>query len=200
VILTATLYDQEVQARFSVLRRKLTDLRPVMRDIGETYDKGVDERFRTQTDPDGVPWRPLRPATLRRKKGPSILTEKHRLRDSIHYQADQTSVTIGAGGSIPYAAIHQLGGPITMPGRQSVVHQKLMRRGKHKGKILFAKESKADRAMKVSHGGYKISIPARAYLAANRGNALALGGKDQQRVMQTLEAWLAEDGPLSSVP
>ena len=189
--ITVTINDQELNARFSALRRRLTDLTPAMRDIGENYKKGVEERFSSQTDPDGVPWKPLSKATLRRKRGPSILTEKGHLRDSIRYQEDQSSVAIGSWGSIPYAAAHQLGDTIDRPPRSFVVHQKLYQRGKNKGRMLFAKKSKADRAMKVSHGSYQITIPARPYLASNRGGTMVLGEKDRQRVIQTIEAWIA---------
>ena len=194
---TVTLNDQEIQGKFSVMRRRVTDLQPVMRDIGEGYLKGVEERFSSQTDPDGAPWKPLSKATLKRKKGPSILTEKHRLRGSIRYQESQSGVTIGTSGSIPYAGIHQVGGTVTAKSRSFVVHQKMYKGGKNKGRTLFAKASKADRAMKVGHNGYTITIPARPYLAANRGGGLDLGEKDRLRILQTLTAWLAKDGPLS---
>lgn len=191
--ISVTINEQEMQGKFSALRRKLTDLTPVMRDIGEDYAKAVEGNFASQSGPDGTPWAPLSPKTRKRKRGPSILTEKHHLRGSVHYQAAAASVAIGVSGGIPYAAVHQFGGTTQMPGRGQVLHFKMFKSGKRKGRTLFSKPSKADRAMKVMRGAHSITIPARPYLAQNQGKDMALSERDRRMVLKRLEAWMAAE-------
>jgi phage gpG-like protein len=148
-------------------------LRPLMVEIGEEYIKRVDNRFVSQSDPDGKPWQPTRVlsnylgfvgtrAGYRRKQAytktggfrvafarylenKKILQLTGALRGDIHYQADDGSVTIGTSGRIPYAGIHQFGG---MAGR-----------------------------------GHKVRIPARPYLARNVGGIMEMGAADQEMVV-----------------
>ena len=50
--------DAEVQAMFVRLRASLTNLRPLMQDIGEHLTETTKQRFQTSTAPDGSPWAP----------------------------------------------------------------------------------------------------------------------------------------------
>jgi len=112
--------------------------------IGLFYERSVLENFQAESAPDGTPWERLSATTLqlglgKRKgfgkrggltakgerylQGKRILWEHGDLEGSVHSQADQNSVTVGAGGHIPYAAIHQFGGQagrgrkVTIPAR-----------------------------------------------------------------------------------
>ena len=141
----ATLDDSEVQALITRVAAKVGNMKPVMTRIGAFYERRVLESFKNESAPDGTPWKPLAQDTmmmgLARKKGwnqkgglsargkryiqgKRILRESGDLEGSIHFQADNDSVTIGSSGSIPYAAIQQLGGKagrglkVTIPGRE----------------------------------------------------------------------------------
>lgn len=71
----------------------------------------VEENFANEVDPLGQPWQPLKPATLKKKKGPSILTESGRFRSSFHLERRAPlSITVAPDKSIPYHRIHSLGG------------------------------------------------------------------------------------------
>lgn len=137
--------DMQLEASLSRVLAMVNDLSPLMGRIGAFYERSVLENFRNESAPDGTPWKPLAQDTMmmglarnkgwkgngglssRGKKylqGKRILYEKGDLMGSIHFQADSHSVTIGAGGSIPYAAIQQLGAPkgygklkVTIPAR-----------------------------------------------------------------------------------
>lgn len=127
----ATLDDREVQALLTRVAAKVGNMKPVMTRIGAFYERRVLENFKNESAPDGTPWKPLAQDTmmmgLKRKKGwkadgglsargkryiqgKRILRESGDLEGSIHFRADAQSVTIGSSGSIPYAAIQQLGG------------------------------------------------------------------------------------------
>lgn len=170
----ARITDNEVAPLLAKIAERYGNLRPVMRDIGEEYTRRVDDRFVSQTDPDGNPWARLSAVTLQlalgrlrggfKKSGylgaagrrylenKRILQQTGALRGDIHYQYDDTSVTIGTSGRIPYAGIQQFGG---LAGR-----------------------------------GHKTRIPARPYLARNAGETLEIAPRDRDMVVLRISAYL----------
>ena len=136
--------DREVREGLERLSRRVINLTPAMTAIGLFYERSVLENFKAEAGPDGAKWAPLSAVTLQlglgRNKGwgkkggltargrnylqgKRILWERGDLEGSVHSQADSSSVTIGAGGHIKYAAIHQFGGQagrgrkVTIPAR-----------------------------------------------------------------------------------
>ena len=97
---------------------KLSNLKPVYSSIGEYILRSTRKSFDTQSDPNGKPWAPLKPATIkakqRRKYGRATKTKSGRLiaktkanpadilhdtftlRDTIAMQADGNGVRIGS--------------------------------------------------------------------------------------------------------
>ena len=175
-----TIQDAEVKAALKKLQDKVGNLKPAMDEIGQRYERSVLENFSKESSPDGTPWLPnriisnhlafsgtakgskrkethtkaggFRAAFSRFLANKKILTLTRTMKDRIHYQATENSVTIGTAG-IPYAAIHQFGG-------------------------------KAGR-------GKKVNIPARPWLAVNKGQSLDLAAKDKAMVLNVLEKHLA---------
>ena len=121
ITLTVQVQDKEVRSLFTTLERRGGNTRIAMASIGEYMLRRTDERFSAEKDPEGNPWQPLSPETLKTKKHPKILTESSNLRSRIVYDADVTSVAIGT--NVIYGAIHQLGGKagrgrkVTIPAR-----------------------------------------------------------------------------------
>jgi len=93
------------------LSHRMTDLTIPMTAIGEYLLLATDQRFEQEVDPDGVPWKPDSPFTINFKKQNSrilkILQSTGRLRNSITYVANATSITMGT--IVPYAPDHQFG-------------------------------------------------------------------------------------------
>lgn len=149
---TMTIDDADVQAALKRLVAKVGNMHPAMKLIGQEYEKRVRRNFDTESDPDGTKWQKLSPVTVmlaigkakgfnaglgKKRKGKGylnsfgkqriqtrkILHDEGDLQDQIHHQASSTSVVIGVGGSIKYAAIHQFGGmagrnrKVTIPAR-----------------------------------------------------------------------------------
>jgi phage virion morphogenesis protein len=169
VDITASVDNRGVIDLLDRLRANVGDLTPTMQAIGLYYERRVLENFKAESSPDGTPWAPLSAVTLhlglaknkgwkksgylsargtRYLQGKRILWERGDLEGSVHSQASKDSVTIGTGGHIPYAAIHQFGG---QAGR-----------------------------------GRKVTIPARPYLALNRGTELELAESDQSMVVELI--------------
>lgn len=109
--ITIRIEDKPVLDALNRLSRKMSDLSPVLRVIGEDLVKSTEARFGSQGPaPDGKPWAALSPATLKRKKHSKILTESGHLRGSIRSQLMGTHA-VAVGTNRVYGAIHQLGGP-----------------------------------------------------------------------------------------
>ena len=101
---------EEVNRLFARLRRAGA-LAPALRSIGEALLNSTDDRFDAQAAPDGTPWTPLDPRTVRRKKknADKILTEEGELRGSLVYQEGPDEVSVGS--PTKYAATHQFDDP-----------------------------------------------------------------------------------------
>jgi len=110
------IHDEQIVELLSRIRRNIDNPRPMLLEIGEHLQGSVEERFRTETGPDGNPWEPLSEFTKANKRNDQILTESggSGLRGSIHYQVNRTSLEQGTNKI--YAAIHQLGGTIKAKG------------------------------------------------------------------------------------
>ena len=105
VQLSISLDDLGLQERLSKLSYDTLHLQPVMRDFGERMMRSVAKNFRAGGRPDN--WKKSKRA---QDTGGQTLVKSSRLKNSITYQADDTSLTVGT--NVIYARIHQLGGEI----------------------------------------------------------------------------------------
>lgn len=115
VTLTASLDDTQLRAAVMRLSGLAKHPRPLLRQIGMGLVAAADERFETQTAPDGTLWAPLLPAyaALKEQMRPSsdrILTRSGKLVRSLNYRVNGQEVSYGS--AMIYAAIHQFGGTI----------------------------------------------------------------------------------------
>lgn len=103
--------DDEIRSRLQELQRRLRDLTPVMKNIGEMLLLSTDQRFETETGVDGLPWLPNSPRTEAQKRAQGrinkILQNTGRLRASVTYVATSDRVIVGT--NVAYAAKPQKG-------------------------------------------------------------------------------------------
>ncbi|PZA07787.1 MULTISPECIES: phage virion morphogenesis protein [unclassified Meiothermus] len=110
-------------------------LRPAARKIGEALVSSSIRRFNEQKAPDGTPWQPLAASTIaprkrdftrsgrlrksaeRRLVNRKILIQTARLRNSIAFTVNGTTVAVGT--NVVYAATHQFGAKAGAFGRTS---------------------------------------------------------------------------------
>ncbi|WDE07285.1 phage virion morphogenesis protein [Thalassomonas viridans] len=84
------------------------DLEPAFREIGEFLLETHQQRFIDMQAPEGEPWEPLAPQTLKKKKRQDrILTESGTLADTLNYQLSDNQLMFGSDKE--YAATHQFG-------------------------------------------------------------------------------------------
>lgn len=109
----------DVATLFERLAAKMTDMTPVMQDLGELLVNSTKQRFPEGVSPDGTPWAPKSQATIDafrsregRKKNASIdfrplFGPSGRLSSEFSWEAGPSSVEIGS--SLIYAAVQQFG-------------------------------------------------------------------------------------------
>ena len=140
------------------------DRQELLRQIGVEMESQTQERFDTQEDPEGNPWKLLAQKTAEyyteKFPGATLLVREGGLRDSVESQVqDSWSVLVGA--TKEYAAIHQFGGDIT---------------------------PKSAKALFVPGYGLlqKVTIPARPYLGVSSQNAAEIASIAQKFIVEKL--------------
>lgn len=111
--------DEDAIRQLDRLAEHLTDMTPLMQDLGEYLADSTERRFPEGVAPDGTPWAPKSQATMdayRRREGRSsnasvpfrpLYGPSGRLSSEIHYEAQADSVEIGS--NLIYAAVMQMG-------------------------------------------------------------------------------------------
>lgn len=162
----------------------------VMNRIGEALQESTEKRFNTQTRPDGQKWQSLNPVyqKIKHRNKDKILTLRGHLRQSIRYQV-QGADTVSIGTNMEYAAIHQLGGEISMPGRPRTIRHRLtasgslLRQKDRPNLAVFAgKRHKRYRETTVMSAAYKITMPARPFLGVSE--------QDNTRINRIIRNWI----------
>jgi phage virion morphogenesis protein len=154
ITINVSIDDKEVRKMLELLQKRVGNLRPAMKAIGETVRTSVIKNFMSEGRPDR--WEPSRRA---KKEGGKTLTDKGRLRNSITAKADSDRVVIGT--KVKYAAIHHFGFD------DAVIIKDHIRRVKSRdiwGKIDGKRRKLARGVAAVTIHTRKMKIPARPYL------------------------------------
>ena len=177
--------DEEARRNLAALLDRMSRPRPFYEAAGDLLQASTFDRFDTETAPDGTPWAPLKPATIRARlsRGRSqimILREQGRLRGSIFRRIDDEGAIIGS--EVPYAAIHQFGGTIDMSARAGTIFRRRFADGSL-GRRFAKRENKTSVGTEVAIGAYRITIPARPFLGVSRN--------DEADIFAQAHKWLA---------
>lgn len=121
---TVQIDDARVRRVLRDIEAFCGDASPLMADLAEGLFHRTQDRFDTQSDPDGHPWQELTAAYRERKlaKGypATLLVMERRLRDELRPDFGPTFAEV-ATAPLPYAALHQFGGkPGMAPGPAAV--------------------------------------------------------------------------------
>lgn len=112
------IYSQPVNDMLARLIRQGQNMSPVMESIGMELESRVSNRFETKTDPNGAPWAPWKPSTVKSypKKGHKTLLDRYGdMLRSLTHQSDSDSAIIGFGQ--PHAEYHEAGTKHMVPRR-----------------------------------------------------------------------------------
>jgi phage virion morphogenesis protein len=160
--------DQKVRAELRKLSGRLGNMAPFYKNVGEELVESTKERFNEQLDPEGKPWRPLKPATMARKKTKRILRERGLLQDTIFYRASGRELLVGSARI--YSAIHQLGGTVHVPAMKP----------KNKKALFWPGAAHPVKSVKA----HDVRIPARPYLGVSE--------RDRVRILEIAGDFLAK--------
>ena len=114
VSMKISIVDKELSATLEKLYSQAGDLEPFHANVGEHFLNSIQDRFDTETAPDGSKWTPHAPSTVQsrlRRNGNSPLTllrESGELAGSFNYEATSDHAKIGT--PVIYAAIQHGGG------------------------------------------------------------------------------------------
>jgi phage virion morphogenesis protein len=178
---TITLDDKQVQDGLAKLARHISDLTPVMEDIGAKLGNLTEDAFQAE----GPGWPQLSKARVKQRgNAHPILQDTGGLAASITHGGDRDSAWVGA--SKIYAAIHQFGGDINYKARTSIVY---FRQNQRTGQVgnRFVKKRRSNFSQDVLIGAHSVTIPPRPYMPFIEG---ALTPAAQAEVMAILTAAL----------
>lgn len=173
--ISVTIDDREVIDLLTRLRDRAKDLTPTMQAIGLFYERRVIENFKNQSSPNGTPWKPLSAATLMmglgRKKGwnksggLSAKGKRYLQGKRILWESGDLEGSVHSQAGKTSVTIGT-GGHLPYPAIQQL-------------------GGKAGR-------GRKVTIPAREYLALNRGTELELADRDRSTIIGLLQERLLD--------
>ncbi|MDI1231341.1 MAG: phage virion morphogenesis protein [Methylobacter sp.] len=108
-MITVEIDSSRIQAELNQLLQRSGNLAPALREIGEDLKESTQQRFASQTAPDGSAWLGNADTTIARKGRSQPLTEHGTLGNTIGYQLlGGDGVQIGS--PLEYAAMMQFGG------------------------------------------------------------------------------------------
>lgn len=102
-----TVDNSDLKRWTGEITKRLRDLRAPLQAASNLMEAKIAKQFDTETDPDGSPWEPLSPDTLKYKVGGSILVKTGALRDSFVYDLSEKSLSITSKS--PVFKIHNQG-------------------------------------------------------------------------------------------
>lgn len=157
-------------------------MRPFWERVGRALKTSVQMRFRMQVGPDGSPWKQSWRA---KNEGGQTLSLSRRLRNSVTYEATETSASVGT--NVAYAAMHQFGGiiraksgpflaiPITPAARAAGSPRNF--EGLHVQQTIRSVDTDGGQFMLVDARGVahyllrrQVTMPARPFLGVNAGD------------------------------
>jgi phage gpG-like protein len=112
---TRTTGLAEAMDELEAITARIRDLSPVLTVAAQDTKTLISDSFRRSRSPDGSPWTPLAPSTVRRRRqGPNtrarkatILVDTEVLKKSIYSTSDKSGLSMGT--ITPYAVYHQFG-------------------------------------------------------------------------------------------
>ena len=146
---------------------KLERPEAVLKALGDPLLSNTQDRFASQTSPDGAAWAALAPLTvlIRGSAGP-ILSRSGQLKGSLSWEVSGNTLRLGP--NTVYAAIQQFGGTVTAKNPSGLLGIPLGGAGKKPGQKVRTPQ---------------VTLPARPYVG--------FGPEDERVARETIEEWLA---------
>jgi len=162
--LIVKLEDQDVRAAFARMKQfPGTRMTHMLDAIGAYGENSTRLRYRTQTSPDGMPWKPSQRAL---KQGGQTLVKTGRMRASVTHNVLQGNSGVEWGSNVVYYAPNQFGATIHREAREQSIFQRMGRDGTVATRFVKRKHATIERRVHV--GAHDIVIPARPSLGLSQ--------------------------------
>lgn len=187
------VHDQAVRAALEALAKRVSNLAPLLGDIGESMLQRAKARFGAGVGPDGQQWKPKKHKNGR----PTLIGESGDLRRQIVMGVAGNRLEVSA--TAPYAAIHQFGGTVKRAAGQITTRHRTNAKGEllrskimgGRGLIFAGSRHASTRvlARTFEHAAYSINIPARPFMPVRADGSLYPA--EQAEILAQINAWLA---------
>lgn len=155
-------FDKQLQTIFSKIDDKLNQAPQLVVETAlEHYQQAI-----LKKEWDGKPYEPYK----NKKREPSRGSLMHRTGNlfrsiKIVYVTTDAALMSAGSSKVPYAKVHNEGETIQYAARTTIVTHKEYKRGKFKGKTLFARNNEnASYSQKASVGAYSVTMPKRQFM------------------------------------
>lgn len=183
--ISITVHNAQVVALMQQLKAKIVDLTPVMNEIGQRYRASVLHNWANQSSPDGTPWQKLSATTLM-------------------IRLSQKSGSTYKNGTAK-RPLQIKSGYLSAKGKGYLQNKQILVESGEMRKRVHAEPGKDSVTIGIAGIPYaaihqfggkagrnkKVNIPARPWLARNKGESLELADKDLQMVVDVLTRHLA---------
>ena len=157
----------QLERSLTQLSQRLVHRRPLMKKLAAVMHNAVDENFEAEGRPKWL--------GIKHRQG-RVLRDSGALQNSISERSDDDTAIVGT--NLPYAAIHQFGGPIQKPARTATVRYR-----SEAGRILFAGRKHANATAKqVNIPAHQVDMPARPYLG--------ISAADDKEIREIISDWV----------
>jgi phage virion morphogenesis protein len=175
--ITVTIDDHAVRTALEAVAARVNNLAPLFHEIGQYYEGRVLENFAKESDPAGNKWAPLSKATLMMRLGLQKGFEENGTLSAKGKQFLTTKALLFQSGNLRKSIHYQstatsviIGtGPIDKVPKYAGVHQL---------------------GTNIAGRGRKVSIPARPYLAMNKGTTLELAPRDRDEIVKMVSRYI----------
>ncbi len=183
VIFSVTIDSEAAEGELLALGRRMEDRRGFYANVAVLLADSARKNFDRQAGPDGAPWEPLKPSTIRKRRRAGqipirILRSNSRsggvgltgssLVASINSEADADSARVGVpAAKAKYGAIHQFGGTINMPARKGRIYRHFDPTRQTFAPRFVKRDDPDAVATEVDIPAYSITIPAHPFLGVS---------------------------------
>jgi len=101
--------DREARRIMDALLRRVSDLTPIMRQIGEQLMTSTSRRFESAVDPSGRSWPSVGAFAQSAQRGGSPLSGRHLARPGLGYAYEAGRDQVALGTRLVYGLVHQFG-------------------------------------------------------------------------------------------
>ena len=177
--ITVTIDDKGVRSALEAVAQRVNNLAPLFHQIGQYYEGRVLENFAKESDPAGNKWAPLSATTLMMRLGMQKGFKKSGALSAKGKKFITTKALLFQSGNLRKSIHNQPTANSVIIGTGGIDDV-----WKYAGVQQFG--------TKTAGRGFKVSIPARPYLAMNQGTTMELSPRDCDAIVNMVRKYIVD--------